>query len=156
MHIETTKRQIQFQSCRLARLRVPLLPMPIHSVWLQFSNCCSSALRLREITQLFSFHSPATVIQRKSAEKHRMGGASIRQPFPWTLTSAQSRLYMSYAVQKYAYKEWTILYIKERFACMSFCSFFITESVNYTFLACLQWRFNHLKLVFYVNYIFIV
>jgi len=42
-HIETTKRQIQSQSCRLARLRVPLLPMPIHSVWLQFSNCCSSA-----------------------------------------------------------------------------------------------------------------
>lgn len=52
-HIETTKRQIQSRSCRLARLRVPLLPMPIHSVWLQFSNCCSSALRLRKITQLF-------------------------------------------------------------------------------------------------------
>lgn len=50
--IESTKRQVQSQSRRLAGLRVPLLPMPIHSVRLKFSNCCSSAVRLREITQL--------------------------------------------------------------------------------------------------------
>lgn len=45
---KTIIKEIQFQSFRLAKLKDPLSPMPIHSVRLKFFDCCSSALKLRE------------------------------------------------------------------------------------------------------------
>lgn len=45
----------QSQSCRLAVVWGPLLPIPIHSVRMEFLDCFSSTLRLREIRQKFVF-----------------------------------------------------------------------------------------------------
>lgn len=45
----------QSQSCRLAVICGPLLPIPIHSVRMEFLDCFSSTLRLREIRQKFVF-----------------------------------------------------------------------------------------------------
>ena len=45
----------QSQSCRLAVICGPLLPIPIHPVRLEILGCFSSTLRLREIRQKFVF-----------------------------------------------------------------------------------------------------
>lgn len=45
----------QSQSCRLAVICGPLLPIPIHSVRMEFLDCFSSTLWLREIRQKFVF-----------------------------------------------------------------------------------------------------
>lgn len=45
----------QSQSCRLAVICGPLLPIPIHSVRMELLDCFSSTLRLREIRQKFVF-----------------------------------------------------------------------------------------------------
>lgn len=45
----------QSKSCRLAVICGPLLPMPIHSVRMEFLHCFSSTLRLRKIRQKFVF-----------------------------------------------------------------------------------------------------
>ncbi len=45
----------QSQSCRLAVICGPLLPIPIHSVRMEFFGCFSSTLWLREIRQKFVF-----------------------------------------------------------------------------------------------------
>lgn len=45
----------QSQSCRLAEIWGPLLPIPIHSVRMEFLDCFSSTLWLREIRQKFVF-----------------------------------------------------------------------------------------------------
>lgn len=46
---------IQSQSCRLAVICGPLLPIPIHSVRMESLDCFSSTLWLREIRQEFVF-----------------------------------------------------------------------------------------------------
>lgn len=45
----------QSKSCRLAVICGPLLPIPIHSVRMEFLDCFSSTLRLRKIRQKFVF-----------------------------------------------------------------------------------------------------
>lgn len=51
------------QSCRLAVIWGPLLPIPIHSVRMEILGCFSSTLWLREIRQKFVFF-PSAVIQK--------------------------------------------------------------------------------------------
>ncbi|KAL7867209.1 hypothetical protein AOLI_G00150230 [Acnodon oligacanthus] len=82
---ESITREIQFQSCSLARLKGPLLPMPIHSVRLGLSDCCccccccSSTLKLQEATQ--SFSSPL-LKQRPSDSSEALHGRSLEFASP--------------------------------------------------------------------------
>lgn len=54
----------QSQSCRLAVICGPLLPIPIHSVRMEFLDCFSSTLWLRENQTKIRLPFPSAVIQK--------------------------------------------------------------------------------------------